>query len=332
MKEYGGYLQLELPMKNEYFADISEKDIVRLDCGRSTFWYALNIIKPKKIYVPYFNCINSTDPIESVGIEYEFYRLDEDLLPINISPKKDEALLWINYYGNASKKHFDYIKSMTKKTNVLVDHCQGFFTKPIMGVYNCYSPRKFFGISDGAYLIKENIEKIELEQMYSSEHANYLLECIEYGTNSCYEKSLKNESRLGNKPMLMSKFTKRMLQSIEYDIIKNKRRENMLRLHDELKDINCFSINVESDTHMCYPCLIYNDGLIDKLIENKIYVPTLWRHVKNYFKDKDVLEVRLSEHMLNLPIDQRYNKEDMHEIAKIVKKLCNFGVNKYDKR
>ena len=80
-------------------------------------------------------------------------------------------------------------------------------------------------------------------------------------------------------------------------------------------------LNVESDTHMCYPCLIYNDGLIDKLIENKIYVPTLWRHVKKYFKDKDVLEVRLSEYMLNLPIDQSYNKEDMHEIAKIVKKL-----------
>lgn len=168
--------------------------------------------------------------------------------------------------------------------------------------------------------------------MYSSEHANYLLECIEYGTNACYEKSLKNESRLGNKPMLMSKFTKRMLQSIEYDVIKNKRRENMLRLHDGLKDINCFLINVDSDTQMCYPCLIYNDGLIDKLIENKIYVLTLWRHVKNYFKDKDVLEVRLSEYMLNLPIDQRYDKDDMHEIAKIVKKLCNFGVNKYDKR
>lgn len=126
MKEYGGYLQLELPVKNEYFADISEKDIVRLDCGRSAFWYALNIIKPKKIYVPYFNCINSTDPIEALGIEYEFYRLDEELLPINISPQKDEALLWINYYGNASKKKFDYIKSVAKNTNVLVDHCQGF--------------------------------------------------------------------------------------------------------------------------------------------------------------------------------------------------------------
>lgn len=72
MKEYGGYLQLELPMKSEYFAYIPEKDIVRLDCGRSTFWYAFNIIKPKKVYVPYFNCINSTDPIEALGIEYEF--------------------------------------------------------------------------------------------------------------------------------------------------------------------------------------------------------------------------------------------------------------------
>ena len=39
-KEYGGYLPLELPVwEKEYFSEIPEIDFVRLDCGRSAFWY-----------------------------------------------------------------------------------------------------------------------------------------------------------------------------------------------------------------------------------------------------------------------------------------------------
>ena len=38
VKEYGGYLPIELPFWNkEYFAGVPEKDIVRLNCGRSAF-------------------------------------------------------------------------------------------------------------------------------------------------------------------------------------------------------------------------------------------------------------------------------------------------------
>ena len=37
MKEYGGYLQLELPVKNEYFADISKRLLQRVENIPSIF-------------------------------------------------------------------------------------------------------------------------------------------------------------------------------------------------------------------------------------------------------------------------------------------------------
>lgn len=325
MKEYGGYLPLELPLKSEYFSDVSENDIVRLDCGRSAIWYAINDIKPSKIYVPYFNCKSITDHIDRLGIRYEFYYVNEDLLPVNIHPRADEAVIWINYYGNAKPYHIDIISKWCKITNLIIDNCHAFFCPPVEDAYNCYSTRKFFGVSDGAYLIKNNIKKIALDDSTSSENMYFLMACLEYGTNVLYAKNIDNENRLGRKVYQMSKLTRRILQSIDYDSIKQQRRDNFIILHSLLKDINEFCVNLDSTTHMCYPLLIMVDGLRDNLIKQRIYVPTLWRHVPEYFRENK-LETKLSQYMLILPIDQRYKSDDMHAIATIVRreyeKLC----------
>ena len=54
MKEYGGFIQLELPKQKEYFDTVEEKDILRLNCGRSTFYCAAKDAKIKKIYMIIF--------------------------------------------------------------------------------------------------------------------------------------------------------------------------------------------------------------------------------------------------------------------------------------
>ena len=45
VKEYGGYLPLELPRKEEYFSFCEEKELLRLNCGRSTFFCAAKAAK-----------------------------------------------------------------------------------------------------------------------------------------------------------------------------------------------------------------------------------------------------------------------------------------------
>ena len=319
-REWGGYLPLELPQKNEYFSFVDEDDIVRLDCGRSTFWYALNDCKPSKLYVPYLNCINSTDPADSLGIPYEFYRLSDELLPVGINPNQNEAVLWVNYYGNSnSRKVKKLIESYD--TNWIIDNCHAFFTEVFPKVYNCYSTRKFFGVCDGAYLIKENIKKIELPVSESAEEMTFSLKSIEKGTNACYKESLINENRLGNSPHLMSILTKRILSSIDYDNVQCVRTKNIMQLHKHLEKLNLFEIDLSSNTHICYPFLTNKFELRNKLLAKKIYIPTWWRHVPELLNnDESLIEVKLSNYMLILPIDQRYSTDDMDDLADIVLK------------
>lgn len=318
MKEYGGYLTLELPLgKKEYFSEVQKTDIVSLDCGRSAFWYALKVIKPSKLYVPYLNCANSTDPADDLGIPYEYYYLDSDLTPNNIQPKDNEAVMWINYYGNATKKQIQKVKMLCSRTNLIIDNCHAFFSEPIEDAYNCYSARKFFGVCDGAYLIKTGIPKIELPQSESSDYMHFILAAIEKGTNAIYSENLENEKRLGMTAMKMSKLTQKILSSIDYEQIKEIRRRNMLCLHRNLEKYNKFDVNVESETHMYYPLLIFDDEIRQRIVNRHIYTPTWWKHVPDYFQ-KETLESMLSKYMLMIPIDQRYNETDMQDISKII--------------
>lgn len=316
MKEYGGYIGLELPRKKEYFSEIAEGDKLRLNCGRSTFYCAVKDSKVKKVYMPYLNCPNSIDPIISAGAEIEYYYLNEDLTPKDILPKKNEAVMWINYYGNATEKQKKSVYDQYE--TLFIDNCNAFFSKPVDGAYNCYSTRKFFGVADGAYLIKRNIENMELQEGFSAEDSLFLLKTIERGTNAVYCDNLQNEKRLVNSVTRMSKLTKRILESIDYEDIQNIRYRNFLKLHENLKDINQFDVNIESRTHMYYPLLVFQDSLRFKLVENHIYTPTWWRHVPELSNNSKV-ETILSKYMVMIPIDQRYSETDMDAITEIIR-------------
>lgn len=319
MKEYGGYLPLELPKREEYFSSYSEKNILRLNCGRSTFYCAASAAKMRKVYVPYLNCANSTDPFDLAGIPYEFYWLNDDLTPTNIAPGEGEAVLWINYYGNAAEKQKNEV--IKRYPKVIIDNCHAFFSEPVLkdGVYNCYSMRKFFGVADGAYLLASNLPNFDLKQSVSSEDSLFILKTIELGTNAVYPDNLKNEERVAQEVSKMSVLTRRILSSIDYQDIRERRYRNFQRLHSQLESINEFSVNTESKTHMYYPLLISNDSIRAKLVENHIYTPTWWRHVPELCENKGI-ETKLSRYMLMIPMDQRYDASDMDDIAGIIRR------------
>ena len=320
VKEYGGYLPLELPKKEEYFSFCDEKDILRLNCGRSTFFCAAKAAKVRKIFVPYLNCANSTDPFDAAGIPYEYYRLDDDLTPMDITPGEEDAVLWINYYGNAGEREKQKVLE-TYKT-VIVDNCHAFFSKPVLrdGVYNCYSTRKFFGVVDGAYLIAKGLPSFSLKESCSAEDTLFILKTIEQGTNALYAENLKNEQRVAQKVTKMSKLTRRILSSIDYSEIQEIRFRNFCRLHRQLESINEFAVNTETKTHMYYPLLVTNDALRSHLVENRIYTPTWWRHVPDLCGNEGI-ETKLSRYMLMIPMDQRYDESDMDDIVTIIRKF-----------
>lgn len=314
-KEYGGYLPLELPLLKRGYYDEYKESLIALNCGRSAIYCALKNADAKKVFLPYYNCISVTEGVEASGVKYEYYRLDDRLMPVDVKCADGEYILWVNYFGNA--KESAKLEILDRYKNVIFDNTQAFFSKPIIEQYNIYSCRKFFGVSDGAYLIKNKIKQIALRQDVSHERALYLLKSIETGSNAAYEHYLESEGLFGDNILLMSQLTRRILESIDYEKVKKIRRDNFNVLHRILGESNKFAVNTLSDTHIAYPFLSKYEKLRDVLIKNKVYVSAWWKHVPQLVKNQGI-ETQMSNCLIPLPIDQRYGEEDMERIASLV--------------
>ena len=68
---------------------------------------------------------------------------------------------------------------------------------------------------------------------------------------------------------------------------------------------------------MAYPYWCIDQNLREKLITHKIYTPVYWSNVLDWSK-KTSLEYKMTKEIVYIPVDQRYNKEDMLKILKII--------------
>ena len=119
----------------------------------------------------------------------------------------------------------------------------------------------------------------------------------------------------------MSELTKDALQHIDYEKIKQQRIRNWNTLNDALVSTNLIQSPLTSDFEcpMVYPYMVENGlELRKKLISEKIFVAKYWPNVIPY--DGFEFEANLADKVVCLPLDQRYNKEDMNRIIEIINK------------
>lgn len=277
----------------------------------------------RRIWMPIYICLSVIEALRKYHVDFVPYNIDKEFLPEVISIPEDDILLAANYFGVKNSSFYSSIVSKYKR--VIFDNTQAFFAEPIIqeNVYNIYSPRKFFGVSDGAYLIGKSLQTTsQYGTDFSAERCSYLLASYERGTELLYETYLFSEESLGASGILhMSKLTKGLLGTINYQEIKQIRIHNYYVLHDLLKSWNALSVQCELSQKcvpMVYPFLYDgNDLLREYLVSNRVYVPQWWKWILDE-KKTNGFERMLSNYLYPLPIDQRYTVEDMRAIASIV--------------
>ena len=308
----GGYLELEL-RKGEHY----HKNAIRLNTARNCFEYLLRSRSYEKVYIPYYTCEVMLEPIRKLGIDYEFYHINELLEPTSfLKLNVKEAFLYTNYFGVKQ----ECVKRLASEygEQLIVDNAQAFYAEHLSGVDTFYSVRKFFGVPDGAYLYTERFLQQEFAQDCSYERMSHLLKRIDLGAEAGYQDFRMNDDALCNQEIKkMSKLTEAILAGIDYVAARNKRRENYLFLDKALTETN--QIHLELDDNavpMVYPYLTNNVSLKKKLIENKVYVATYWPNLE--YKDSFVTEYNLALNVIPLPCDQRYGEKEMERIIKLI--------------
>lgn len=317
--EIGSFIELDLRKSGELYT--SETGIARLNTARASIFHAMRILGFRKIYLPHYLCSVVRDFLTRKGVQIFYYNISENFEPLIQSNEDDTAILIVNYYGIMSMAQMNLICKRFK--NIIIDNSAAFFSSPLADCSNVYSTRKFFGVPDGSYLIGHNAELLinDYHQDYSSPTSLFLLKRIEYGSQAVYNERMQNEERLNKSDVLkMSPLTRALLSGIDYTSIKNKRKENFLYAQDLFGSSNLLTpaLTLDKDIWpMIYPLLIEDCDLVEKLKLQGIYTGRWWKHVL-YEVPADSFEALLSNFMLPIPIDQRYGKEELLKIQKVI--------------
>ena len=313
MKAIGGYFSLELPEGESYYPNA-----LALNTGRSCIEYILRCRHYRKLYIPYYTCDSVLEPLAKLGVAYEFYHINNELEPFETPHLlHDEAFVYTNYFGlkHAYSSHL----ALQLGKQLIIDNTQAFFAKPFEGVDSFNSCRKFFGVPDGAYLFSDAHADFEIEKEVSYDRASFLLKRIDLGAEAGYADFLEKEHKLIGQPLKrMSNLTERIMRSIDYDAVASKRRDNYQFLEAHLRPLNLLHLHISEDVvPMVYPFLTNDSSLKQRLIQEKVFVPTFWPNVLQWCCSDD-FEYKLADNTLFLPIDQRYGLDDMKRIVDLI--------------
>lgn len=317
MREIGGFIELD-----KYAGCVLHSEDIALNSGRNCLRLLIRKKAIKRLYIPKYLCSCIGEVCEEESVEVVYYSIGSDFLPSNL-PQTDEWVYLVNYYGQISNEQILSLRRLYP--SLIVDNVQAYFQEPVAGVDTFYSCRKFFGVPDGAFL-HSDIKDDGLAQDVSYERMKYILGRVERPASELYGVYLECEKEVASWVVLrMSKLTKNLLSGIDYENVRRKRECNFAFLNERLREINQVKVRNVAGPYM-YPLYLRHGAEIRKrLLDSKIYIPTLWPDVFGICEEKE-LEYDMALNILPLPCDQRYSDSDMqYMVDKLIVSLHRFG-------
>lgn len=315
MKEIGGYIELESGNHSQY-----HEDAIALDCGRSCVAYLIELRAIKRLLLPDYLCDSISNLCDTMGVSYRFYDVAADFLP-NEAPKLEDGewFLLVDYYGQLNSSAVDQYVELTQN-HLIVDETQGFFRKAWKDADTFWNCRKWFGVPDGAYLQTRDGKRLarEIEATRSAQWMSHILGRVEDLASQHLDESRANESRLLGYPVKgISRVSESLLSMIDYADVRERRRKNWSVLEQQLQQLNQVDLRMPEGP-FSYPLYCRDASLLRPSLAAKgVYVPTLWPNVVNGTSAGSVARSYAAD-ILPLPLDQRYDEDDMRHMAGIV--------------
>lgn len=347
MREYGSeHHTIVLP--DGYFESLGkyDRDVIFLRSGREALLLAaISIGEKQTILLPAYCCWSMSVPFEKAGYKIIYYRLNEDLtidldyLNHLLVTEKPHVILTMNFYGSSFTNYaIENIKKFSDRIIVIEDfsHCTFSFKQIYNTKVDIYisSIRKSVGICDGAVILsKLRLKKESIiedltdfsEIRYKAQKGKAYYKWSNNQHNKCdfLLELRKGESIINefNNIYSISKRASYMLRLINSEEIAYARRENMKHLIQLLKDKVRMLPGVEralAGAPFSLPILLDNrDILQSRFSKLGLYAPVLWPINEDAQKVCEVSKA-FAEQMLSIPIDQRYDWNDIEQIAEII--------------
>jgi dTDP-4-amino-4,6-dideoxygalactose transaminase len=309
----------------------------------------------KIFLLPSYLCDSIIQPFNELSIPFKFYRINDDLsIDLNYlsyCKKKYDVggILTINYFGMVyDEETLSFLRNLKKDTWIIEDYTHGSLIeseesiKRSIGHIVISSLRKYLPVPDGCIIINNSsfeLPKIEegvnefsrlrtiaklLRWEFINSKLNHSAKDIEtlfLNLFSIAENSINNAISIEK----ISYLSEIVLSSLNLQIIRDSRRENFLKLlalfsgSSVLQRFATPIYNSLGDSSpFCFPLRILNgnrDTLRSRLASNNLFCSVLWPLPPGIDKAKFSSSSSLSREILCIPIDQRYNINDMEDIG-----------------
>lgn len=320
-KEIGGYFGFDLNDTNQFPYPLAKKYC----SARAAFYDLVRNLGIQAIWMPKFICDTMLKPLELLNISIKFYDINEDFFPL-FPPllEKNEYFLYVNYFGLCFENQ-KKLMELYPLDRLIFDHSQAFFIEPFQGVNTLYSPRKFLPVADGG-LLASALNMPEVAQINDSadliQQYQHVFTRLIDSAQSGYAYFLDAESKLNDCiPKKISPISELILNSLDYQKLKQERLRNFEYLHSKLGRFNQININLDAiESPLTYPFL-WREKLSNSLISKKIFTPTYWNDCLARVNESS-FEYLLVHKVTHLVCDHRYNMQDMqYQIDQIMEYL-----------
>ena len=330
------------------------EDYVWLSTGRSAIKYVIESIESRKpgikkvAVLPSFTCNTVFEPFLKAGYEVFYYPIENDLkttadIILKTAIEHDASIiLFHRFFGfNTLDNQIDSMcETLRNSGKYTIEDCTQCLYSSIPRAQSDYtvgSIRKWTGTPDGGFAVcrdgrfcqKPNqsdtmLEQAKVKASYSKYRFLFEGEGNKGEMLAMYRKA---EDLLDHQTKFyaISKTSASVQAHLDIKQLIRKRRENFTTLFQSLQGPMkpVFELDDNHDVPLYFPILVEDRASLQKyLADNSIYAPVVWP------KDEQQQMVctgaeHAYQHLLCIPIDQRYDTDDMNRIVRVINKYYN---------
>ena len=286
----------------------------------------IKILKEEKVLLPSYLCPTILYPFKELGIKYEFFKVDSNLIiDLNDLSKhvdgKTKAIFFINYFG--FKQPYEVITALIKlKENgiiIIQDVVQDFYlqSRDLIGNYAFMSFRKFFPCEGSIIISQDKFDDVVIKGKNKTYFNNklkgrfmryfhYKYGCKEESFLSAFYKA--NESYRLAENIEYTSYDEYVLNRINFNKDKETRRHNFTMLLERFGDKALFKSLPDNVVPLVFPVIVRErSNLQRKLREENIYCPVHWKLSDEFKGDVCKESVELSEKIMSISISNTNN-------------------------
>lgn len=315
---------------------IFPSNTVWFESGRSALEYIISDIKTKgnvkSVAIPTWCCESMIIPFYRAGWNIVFYSVYPDMNSGLVQEITEAAscdiLLVMDYFGFSKEIDLSFFKGI-----IIRDITHSLFGEKQNDAHYFYgSLRKWCGVLTGGFAWKtdgkEQMKQVPCREEYIALRKRAMVMKKEYISGKRSDKDYLTVFRQAE--LLLDEETDgfwganendiELANSIDVNMLVEKRRENAEILLNELSDITLFSILKKTDCPLFVPILLPEKQrtIAQKaMIDNSIYCPMHWP-ISNYHILDDRSKL-LYQQEISIVCDQRYDRDDMWRIVKVIR-------------